>query len=239
MLHAILLNKAGRSLGNNEVNWRHLFSASEDSLTSSIFGNLFYLPINLFWEILNESCYKMPLTKSYPKIISFEFWPHWSANESYNARFIEPDIFIRTEEFDLIIEAKRYDYNQQSLYQWRNEFQGYLNEFGEETIKKKVILLAIGGIDNEIPEPIELHGRTITVIKCRWMNLLSQITQTINSLKKESKIIITSDSSLIILQDIIKGFEIHGYSVGTWFENDGFYKHVPIASSNLSSFFKF
>lgn len=137
------------------------------------------------------------------------------------------------------MEAKKYDYNQQSFNQWRNEFQGYLNEFGEESTKKKVILLAIGGINNEIPENIELNARTLTVIKCRWMNLLSEIKQTLDRLRKNSNAPNISDNSLIILEDIIKGFEIHGYSFGSWLEQGNFNMHKKITHPNLSSFFKF
>ncbi len=69
MLHAILNNKAGKSIAGSEVHWRQLFTASEDSLTSTIFGYLFHLPIELFWQILNKACYIESLTTGHPRIL--------------------------------------------------------------------------------------------------------------------------------------------------------------------------
>ena len=169
-----------------------LFTASEDSLTSTVFGNLFHLPIELFWEILNNACYSEMITKQNPRILSVEFWPHWNAENSNNTDYIEPDIFIRTIDFDLIIEAKRFDNNQQSINQWNTEFQGYLNEYGDE--QKKVILLAIGGIDNEQPESIQLKDKTILVIKCRWMRVLNQIKNIQSKLEKTKNYLNSIDS---------------------------------------------
>jgi hypothetical protein len=233
MLHAILLNKAGRNLSNSEVHWRELFAASEDSLTSTIFGNLFHLPVELFWQILNNSCYSESLTTQNPKILSVDFWPHWSAEDSYNTNFVEPDIFIRTTDFDLIIEAKRYDDNQQSTGQWKNEFQGYLNEYGKE--EKKVILLAVGGISNEEPEDIIFHEKKMWVLKCRWMKILQEVKSIQAKLEKNQGYLNNVDSTLVILNDTILGFGIHGYATGSWIEDEDFSKLTPISSYNLIS----
>lgn len=230
MLHAILLNKAGRSLTSNEVNWRQLFTASEDSLTSTVFGSLFHLPIELFWQILNDACYEEKLAHHASKILSVEFWPHWSANNSNNINFIEPDIFIRTENFDLIIEAKRFDEKQQSITQWKTEFQGYLTEYGED--KKNVILLAVGGIDNEQPETITLKDNNIRVIKCRWMRILHEVQKVESKLEKSRHILNSIDSTLMILNDIIMGFGIHGYATGNWLEDEDFSKLTQIKFHN-------
>ena len=239
MLHAILTNKAGRSLGSDEVNWRELFAASEDSLTSTIFGSLFYLPVELFWHIINKSCYTELPTIDNPKIISFEFWPHWSGNESYNSRLVEPDVFIRTKNLDIIIEAKKFDNtaSPQKLEQWQNEFQGYLNEYGDDS--KQVILLAIGGVENELPETVNIKNKSISILKCRWLNVLLEVKRTIYNLEKSKGLINSVDSSLIILNDIVKGFNIHGYLAGTWLEDDNFDKLKSINYTTLSPFFTF
>ncbi len=239
MLHAIITNKAGRSLGSGEVNWRQLFAASEDSLTSTIFGSLFYLPVELFWQIINKSCYITSLTDDNPKIVSFDFWPHWSGSESYNSRLVEPDVFIRTKNLDIIVEAKKYDNaaSPQKLDQWQNEFQGYLNEYGEDS--KRVILLAIGGIENVLPEPVNIKDKSITIIKCRWINILQEVKRTVNNLEKSKGLLNNIDSSLIILNDIIKGFYIHGYLSGAWLEDDDFHKQTRIKYTTLNPFFSF
>jgi hypothetical protein len=233
MLHAILFNKAGRSLTSSEIHWRQLFSASEDSLTSTIFGNLLHLPIELFWQILNNSCYGELLAMQSSRILSVEFWPHWMAEGSYNTNFIEPDIFIRTSDFDLIIEAKRFDYNQQSLSQWKNEFQGYINEYGDE--QKKVVLLAIGGIENELPETISIQDKNIRVVKSRWMKVLNEIKNVESKLEKANNCLNNIDSTLVILHDTILGFGIHGYATGKWFEDENFSKLIHINAYNSNS----
>ena len=109
MLHAIQKNKMGHSIASSDVHWSALFKASEDSLTSTIFGSLLHLPTDLFWQVLKRACYGSDLEGVDENIESIEFWPHWNAKDSTNANYVEPDVFIRTQNTDVIIEAKRYD----------------------------------------------------------------------------------------------------------------------------------
>ena len=220
MLHAILFNKAGKSLTSNESHWRQLFTASEDSLTSTIFGYLLHLPVELFWTIMNNACYIEDITTHYPKIQSVEFWPHWSPAESGNTNYVEPDVFIRTKDLDLIIEAKRFDDNQQSPAQWRKEIQGYINEYGNEG--KEVIFLALGGLNNEKSESIELTNKSINVLKCRWNRILNEVKVIHSKLEKNRLYLNNIESISIVLNDIILGFGIHGYSTGIWPEDENF-----------------
>lgn len=235
MLHAILFNKAGKSLANREMDWRQFFTPSEDSLTSTIFGNLLHLPVELFWQILNKSCYGDGLTNQNSRILSVEFWPHWTPTYSNNTNFIEPDIFIRTTHFDLIIEAKRFDYNKQSSQQWENEFQGYLNDYGND--QKEVIFLALGGISNEEPEIIKLKDRNMRVIKCRWIRLLNEVKNVQMKLEKIQNHISNIDSTIIIINDIVMGFGIHGYATGKWLEDEDFSKICQINSCFFNQYF--
>lgn len=229
MLQAILLNKAGRSISSNEVYWRQLFTASEDSLTSTIFGTLRYLPKELFWQVLLNSCYDCPISNRQNKIESIEYWAHWNASNSGNTNFIEPDIFIRTLEFDLIIEAKRYDNNQQYKLQWENEFIGYLNHYGED--KKQVFLLAVGGISDEKLETLEIGNKKCFVIKCRWARILREVKKLKSYIEKNELAFNNTDSLLAILNDLIIGFRIHGYATGDWFENT--YFNVSLNKSSI------
>ncbi|MFI5140284.1 MAG: hypothetical protein ACHQIM_20865, partial [Sphingobacteriales bacterium] len=128
MLQAINSNKAGRNISSTEVHWREIFKSSEDSLTSTIFGLLFYLPSELCWKIIRESCYEF-LIPFPSKVTVKEYWPSWNSVNTNNTNYIEPDLFIRTPEFDLIIEAKRYDYGQQYRAQWEGEIRAYFNEY--------------------------------------------------------------------------------------------------------------
>lgn len=216
MLHAISLNKAGRNLDSGEVHWNQLFNSSEDSLTSTIFALLFYLPNELLWHIISNACYDEKLLEA-SLITSYEFWPRWIVDGSHSASYIEPDIFIRTAKYDLIIEAKRYDYDQQSSAQWEREFQAYLQQYSEE--QKNVFLLAIGGINSEKITCLTHGNKRTYVIKCRWARLLNEVKKAITRLENSRGLLNNVDSSINILNDLVLGFRIHGYSTGEWFEN--------------------
>ena len=166
-----------------------------------------------------------------------DFWSHWNRRDSDVNNYVEPDIFICTTDFDLIIEAKRHDDNQQSSYQWTNEFQGYLNEYKQE--EKKLILLAVGGINKEEPENIILHDKEMRVLKCRWMKILHEVKNIQAKLEKSQGYLNYVDSTLVILNDIISGFGIHGYATGSWMEDEDFSKLTPISSYNLISLLTF
>jgi len=212
MLYLIQRNRLGKNIINTEenpVNWRELFKGSEDSLTSSVFSLLFYLPVEIFWQILQKACYGSLLPGQTGKLISYEFWPHWRCTDTKNINFIEPDIFIRFEGFDLIIEAKRNDYKQQqNPQQWRDEITSYNNEFAK-CERKPLYLIALAGILNGLKylEPIE----TVTVVACRWNRILHQVKQIVENIKKSNYSITNVDSTVNILNDIVRAFAIHGF----------------------------
>ena len=94
----------------------------EDSFTASIFTHLLHFPSEVFWQIIREACYSDHLPNIAGELTEDEsFWPHWCANETDNKNFVEPDLFLRFREFDLIIEAKRWDDRQQYRSQWEKD----------------------------------------------------------------------------------------------------------------------
>lgn len=205
MLHLIHSNKFGKNvkLSEEQINWRLLFKGSEDSLTSSVFGLLFYLPVELLWEILYNACYYPHLPKQPGKILGKDIWPRWNCNGTENKNFIEPDVFIRFENFDLIIEAKRYDdIQQQYRQQWINQITAYNNEYGQNT-KRPLYFIAIGGFPRgcEKQEPIG----EVMVTTCRWNQILHQVHMRLERTKN------LDDSILFILQDLILSFRVHGF----------------------------
>lgn len=221
MLHAISSNKAGRSLSSREVHWRQLFSASEDSLTSSVFGSLLHLPQELFWKILNDACLNGEIKIPSLKIESVDFWPRWNAQGTNNTNHVEPDIFIRTPEVDFIVECKRYDHDQQNYFQWRNQFNSYLNEFEEDD--RQVLLLAIGGLRNNNIETVESNaGKVLSIKKLSWSSILQEIKIINSRLERTRGYLNSVDSVLNILNETILAFEIHGYSAGSWLIDEDF-----------------
>lgn len=223
MLYAIQHNKAGRNFNNQEINWRQLFKSSEDSLTSMVFERLFYLPHELFWNILTNSCYGNELPNFSGPIEIKEFWPNWDASNTSNIVKVEPDVFIRFRQFDLIIEAKRWDYNQQSKDQWNNEIVAYKNEYGED--KKKLFFIALGGLYDNVTE----NHEGIEVIKCRWNRILRKVIEYQKQLTGTSEINISMNSVTNILNDLILVFQLHGYATGEWLST------LPVNSYKIKS----
>ena len=188
----------------------------EDTLTSTVFDYLLMLPNDLFWNIIKKSCFQNNLPETINSIESYEYWPHWNPENTKKINFIEPDLFIRFDNFDLIIEAKRRDDNQQYVEQWENEFIGYINEYKQD--KKEVYLLAIGGINNEYEEYLNVknYGK-ITVVKCKWYNIL----ETLDTIFKK-----LNDFDIFNIQNIhrniymiITGLEMHGFMKINWLED--------------------
>ncbi|MFA6290075.1 MAG: hypothetical protein WC661_22035 [Opitutaceae bacterium] len=90
----------------------------EDSLTAAVFTHLLHLPVELFWRILRDACYTCRLPENSGEVLDAAFWPAWDAAGTNNSARVIPDLFLRFTEFDLIIEAKRWDDSMQDKHQW-------------------------------------------------------------------------------------------------------------------------
>lgn len=86
MIQAILRNKI-----KSEV--RDSFKTNEDTLTSSVIGNLIFLPSNFFLEILSNASYDKFTYSHFGKLKFYDFWPHWKSENTSNSNFVEPDFF--------------------------------------------------------------------------------------------------------------------------------------------------
>lgn len=101
----------------------------EDSLTSSVFERLALLSDENLWWVLRNACDKQalaatPLPDNVGKLEKIEFWPSWKPDSQLerNSSRVEPDVFLRFEQYDIIVEAKRHDFTQsQNIEQWQNE----------------------------------------------------------------------------------------------------------------------
>ncbi|WP_378105814.1 hypothetical protein [Chryseobacterium sp. sg2396] len=205
--------------------------AKEDSLTSLTFDGLKYLPDELFWSILNSSL----VTGGLPKVTTIDeifFWQHWSAEGTSNINFIEPDVFIRTERFDVIIEAKRWDKYQQSTTQKRNQIIAYYNDFSDDN--KLLYYIELGGLYNKSPELNIIHkNQEVVICKTNWTHMLMSIVSHYQNLENLKLKLFKPQKR--ILEDIIKGFELHQFYTMKWF---GDFKS-PRIYSNQFEFLKF
>ena len=137
MLRAILKGKASNP-------------AIEDTLTAGVFGRLMYLNTKLIWSILSSSFLSDASLQNSPiDYENTEFWPHWWLEK--DKKTVEPDIILRFDQCDLIVEAKRWDSYMQNPHQLVREWISYHEQ---QLIKKKVFLLAVGGLGNSPKETI-------------------------------------------------------------------------------------
>lgn len=160
---------------------------SEDAKTSSIIGTLSLLPAQQFWAIIKRACSNSNGLPEYvTELHHIEFWPQWRLNDR-----VEPDVFVQFKEFDLIIELKRNDGNQQYMDQWKREIDAYRLRYKDNN--KDVYLVAISGRTEE------QHS---LVFQCSWSNLLTSVEIECENIQGHSHII-------RILKTAITAFHIH------------------------------
>lgn len=199
----------------------------EDVKTASIIGVLKNLPAQLFWELLKNSCAdngKLP--KNSGEIISSEFWPRWTYKTP-----VEPDVFIRFEEFDLIIEAKREDKNGQCHGQWEREIYAYFSSYYEfNDPNRNVVLIALGGssdmtyenintnliIEDETTQSVNIH---VNIFKCNWYTLLRNTSHLKEQMRHQRYWDSNRNSLIRLLEDAITAFNYQGLYDIDWLDS--------------------
>lgn len=211
----------------------------EDSLTAAVFSHLLHLPAELFWQILRNACYggeRLPAYLGEPEVSP---WPQWKAEGTSNARYVEPDLFIRFPSLDLIVEAKRWDDRMQTRTQWAAELTAYANEYGGE--KRSVCLIALGGLHTEQCDELSCewtapageigrHRFVCVVHMCRWQGLLDQCKRRRRELEHMDFATSHTSAEVRILDDLIDLFACHGFSTGRWFSDFEFDRYRLAAS---------
>jgi hypothetical protein len=187
---------------------------NEDQLSSLVFDLLKYLPTEIFYKILKESLYQDKLPKISGNILNFSFWEKWNPDNTTNIKFVEPDIFVRFDNFDIILEAKRYNENQQYKDQLVNQIQSYFNEFSVDN--KELIYVQVGGLYSKTNED-NFGDKEIKICKTDWSKILNSIVKMKDNL--EILNLDSSQSSIRILNDLIKGFSLFNFNKILWLES--------------------
>ena len=200
---------------NNKVD-RKYFKTNEDSLTSFVFEKLSYLPNELFEFIIKNSVNDTLPVIDFKTINDIIFWPHWDSANTGNKKFVEPDVLLRFENHDVLIEAKRYDKNQQYSAQWRNEIIAYENEY--KTDNKALVFIALGGINKYETEELEVDGCEYNIYKCKWSSILNTIRKVKKQIEPTCDLLNSNFTVNVILNDLIAIFQLFGYSIADWFE---------------------
>lgn len=209
----------------------------EDPKTSSVFETMLMLPDDLFWAIVRNACLdndNLPIIAG--QIEGYSFWPHWDPTGTTNNTFVEPDVFIRFQSFDLIIEAKYGERSGQYSQQWENEIIAYRNEYGND---KPLYFIAVGGNAEKASEKVSI-AEEVNVNKTTWLSLLIQITKLrdgYTGLPMAGSLV----SSVIRLLNLIEfAFNIHGVYNIHWFDDLKTSKPLisPDSLQTLKTYFK-
>ena len=192
---------------------QHNKNTNEDPKTSVVFENLMLLPDHVFWDILKTAASNDGILPDDVGLLAddFLFWPKWNPNSKYdtgNSNFVEPDIFYRFENLDVIVEAKYSDYSGQYREEWEREFKAYLNEYSED--KKNVVLLAVGGNRTFEREPeLRVDKYRCPVVKFSWVSLLNAVLA-----YEEENLSNITDERLSSIKRIVRNIEYGFQTIG-------------------------
>lgn len=215
----------------------HHKETNEDSKTSAVFENLMLLPDNVIWHLLRQSCFSNDVMPVYSgKLLSYYFWPHWDRAGTDNTNYVEPDLFLEFELFDVIIEAKYSDYGGQYQHQWQQEITAYHNEYGDE---KPFVFIAVGGNQSIVAETISVKGEKVKIYKCNWLSILMDVNKYQKELVSVSVPDMNVSATLRLLDNIILAFNINRVYNIDWFNSMA--QPIPVISEssleNISKYF--
>lgn len=144
---------------------KHSLYICEDLKTSLIFELLIQLDSKKFSTILSKACDNT--FDDFGRIECINFWPRWKNPKGTNNKlYIEPDVFIRCENIDIIIEAKKDLNNSQTIEQWNDQITAYINEYSSD--KKEYVLIAVDG-------NLSLHSKHNNICKTSWERIYNAI----------------------------------------------------------------
>lgn len=145
MLNAIIHGKAGRidlDQDTKSLSWRQLYQQREDLLTAAFFSRFTYLSGLRQHQLLKKW---LGGVGDFTTFKSIDFWPRYELSKRDDRNFVEPDLLLRFEDCDLLVEVKPPLGGNQYYEQWVLEIEGY---FAQEDKTKPLYFLAIGRVGN-------------------------------------------------------------------------------------------
>lgn len=207
----------------------------EDSCTSSVFGVLQYLPDDLLINILKDSCGNLT---SFPddigRIQEVLFWKKFYSAHLPRVRqkYVEPDVIIETENYSIIIEAKKYDgIRQQDFGQWEREILVVEDYYKRNKITKGIIFIAVGGTehskirDHKLTSFLKKHQLHIT----SWISLSDAIHKAIVKIADQEEL----DHQWRLLKDADKALKHFGHFKTIWLNTLPNIKISPLDNKSL------
>jgi len=181
--------KQGQKLGN-------FLNNNEDNLTFNVFTRLLYLNESSFIEIVKNA---FGIKYDLHNLNSVTFWPSWNALNTQNNKRVIPDLFLRCDDYDIIIEAKRYDLGQQFDGQWENQINAYKNEFKKDN--KKLIYIPLGGMSYS-----HFNSSEADMYQSYWFQLANACERSLGELLNNN------NSTSKILVDVLRILAFYGHT---------------------------
>ena len=208
----------------------------EDSCTSSVFGLLQYLPDDVLLDILKQSCGNLI---SFPDDIGVIqqvlFWEKFYSRHisEIDQNHVEPDVIIETENYSIVIEAKKYDgLSQQYEKQWKREILVVEDWHRQERSEKGIIFIAIGGTNYSRDKEALIGDKSYIIHIASWIGLSDAITKVLDKMSKTENQ--TGNQNLIrLLGDAVKALEHFGHFRTIWLNTLPSIKINPIDNKSL------
>tara|TARA_R110001592_G_scaffold319321_1_gene596860 strand:- start:8265 stop:8972 length:708 start_codon:yes stop_codon:yes gene_type:complete len=177
MLNAIIHSKAGRVNFDKEsgsLSWRQLYQNREDLLTAAFFSRFTYLSGLLQHRLLKSW---LGGVGDFTEFKSIDYWPQYDLKNNPDRKFVEPDLLIRFENCDVLVEVKPPEGGDQYLDQWQLEIEGY---YQQEDHTKALYFLAIGRVGNiladlDVAELKVKHPKFQAASAIEWKPIASQL----------------------------------------------------------------
>jgi hypothetical protein len=205
MLNAIIHSKAGRVNFDKEsgsLSWRELYQSREDLLTATFFSRFTYLS-----GLLQHRLFKSWLggVGDFTEFKHIDYWPQYDLKNNPDRKFVEPDLLIRFESCDVLVEVKPPEGGDQYLDQWQLEIESY---YQQEDHTKPLYFLAIGRVGSVLQqldiEVLQKNGRDFQKAQAiEWKPIVCELSALIKSRELDAQ-----DERIVYY--MIKAVELYG-----------------------------
>jgi hypothetical protein len=205
MLNAIINGKAGRihiEKDADSLSWSQLYKQREDLLTAAFFSRFTYLSGLLQHRLLKSW---LGGVGDFTAFKSVEFWPRYDLPDDELREFVEPDLLLRFDDCDVLVEVKPPQGGMQYHQQWRKQIEGY---FAQEEDTHELYFLAIGQVGNALStlDIDSLHDKyelLKTLNTKEWKSIAHQLYQLQKSHKLDAQ-------DRRVLKDMLQALELYG-----------------------------
>lgn len=232
MLNAIIHGKAGRihiEKDTDSLSWSQLYKQREDLLTAAFFSRFTYLSGLLQHRLLKGW---LGGVGDFTEFKNAEFWPRYDLPDDETRDFVEPDLLLRFEDCDVLVEVKPPQGGMQYQEQWENEIAGYFAQDGET---RPLYFLAIGRVGKvlelmDVEAILEKHDLLKVLKSIEWKPIAHELYQLQRSQKLDAQ-------DRRVVEDMLQALELYGIRAYElkWSDLDTFYAKKSLDLEVLNS----